>query len=129
MNKSEILKLALDKATSPQEAMALARDMAAFLGDEPAPAPALPLLPAPAPAPAPLVRRRRPYTFKPAPNGRTSWTEADVTELMDLYTSGKKMDAIAEIIGRSPKAVRNAISVIRNNKPFGPTRRKHKWTI
>jgi hypothetical protein len=128
MNKSEILKLALDKATSPQEAMALARDMAAFLGDEPAPAPApapaLPLLPAP--APAPLVRRRRPYTFKPAPNGRTSWTEADVTELMDLYTSGKKMDAIAEIIGRSPKAVRNAISVIRNNKPFGPTRRKRK---
>jgi hypothetical protein len=119
MNKSEILKLALDKASSPQEAMALARDMAAFLGDEPAPA--LPLLPAPE---AP----RRPYTFKPAPNGRTSWTETDVAQLVDLYTSGKDAEQIAEIIGRTPKAVDVALSLLRNNTPFGPTRRKRKWT-
>ena len=114
MNRTEILKLALDKAATPQEAMALAREMDAFLAGAPTLA-----LPAPE---APT----RPYTHKPAPNGRTSWTEADVTKLADLYTSGKNMEEIAQIIGRTPKAVGVAISLLRKNKPFGPTRRKRK---
>lgn len=114
MNRTEILKLALDKAATPQEAMALAREMDAFLAGAPTLA-----LPAPE---APT----RPYTHKPAPNARTSWTAADVTQLTDLYTNGKEAEEIAQIIGRTPKAVEVALSNLRNNRPFGPARRKHK---
>jgi hypothetical protein len=107
MNKSEILKLALDKATSPQEAMALARDMAAFLGDEPAPAPApaLPLLPAPI-----------------AANGRRAWYAENIAELIDLYTGGKTPAEIAQILGRTTKAIHIALDRIERGVPFGTRR-------
>jgi hypothetical protein len=103
MNKSEILKLALDKATSPQEAMALARDMAAFLGDEPAPA--LPLLPAPI-----------------AANGRRAWYAENIAELIDLYTGGKTPAEIAQILGRTTKAIHIALDRIERGVPFGTRR-------
>ena len=105
MNKSEILKLALDKATSPQEAMALARDMAALLGDEPAPAPALPLLPAPI-----------------AANGRRAWYAENIAELIDLYTGGKTPAEIAQILGRTTKAIHIALDRIERGVPFGTRR-------
>lgn len=105
MNKSEILKLALDKASSPQEAMALARDMAAFLGDEPA----LPPLPAPAPAPVAL-------------NGRRAWYAENIAELIDLYTGGKTPAEIAQILGRTTKAIHIALDRIERGVPFGTRR-------
>jgi hypothetical protein len=111
MNRTEILKLALDKAATPQEAMALAREMDAFLAGG---APAL-ALPAPE---APL----RPYTHKPAPNARTSWTEADVAQLTDLYTNGKSVDEIARIVGRTPKAIFIALVRLQRGVPFGTRR-------
>lgn len=108
MNKSEILKLALDKASSPQEAMALARDMAAFLADDAA-APEPPRWPA---LPAPT-----------APNGRRAWYEANIGELVDLYTSGKTPAEIAKALGRTTKAVQVALDRIQRGAPFGTRRR------
>lgn len=110
MNRTEILKLALDKAATPQEAMALAREMDAFLAGG---APAL-ALPAPAPAP---------HTPDTAPNGRRAWYEDNIEDLLDLCHSGKSVDEIARIVGRTPKAISIALDRLQRGRPFG-TRRK-----
>ena len=110
MNRTEILKLALDKAATPQEAMALAREMDAFLAGAPALA-----LPAPMPAPAP-------HTPDTAPNGRRAWHSENIDELMDLHTAGKSVDEIARIVGRTPKAVAIALDRLQRGLPFGTRR-------
>lgn len=108
MNRTEILKLALDKAATPQEAMALAREMDAFLAGAPALA-----LPAPPPA------RHTPET---APNGRRAWHSENIEELMDLHTAGKSVDEIARIVGRTPKAIFIALDRLQRGEPFGTRR-------
>ena len=108
MNRTEILKLALDKAATPQEAMALAREMDAFLAGAPPLA-----LPAPPPA------RHTPET---APNGRRAWHFENIEELMDLHTAGKSVDEIARIVGRTPKAIFIALDRLQRGVPFGTRR-------
>jgi len=109
MNRTEILKLALDKAATPQEAMALAREMDAFLAGG---APALAL-------PAPMPARHTPET---APNGRRAWYTDNIEELMDLHTAGKSEGEIARIVGRTPKAISIALDRLQRGRPFGTRR-------
>jgi hypothetical protein len=110
MNRTEILKLALEKAANPQEAMALAREMDAFLtGGAP-----LLALPAPVQAPAPA-----------APNGRRAWHTEDIARLTDLYTGGKTPAEIAQAMGRTTKAIEIALDRLARGVPFG-TRRAYE---
>lgn len=108
MNRTEILKLALEKASNPQDAMALAREMDAFLAGAPTLA-----LPAPAPA------RHTPET---APNGRRAWYPDNVEELLDLCHAGKSVGEIAQIVGRTPKAISIALDRLQRGLPFGTRR-------
>ena len=110
MNRTEILKLALEKASNPQDALALAREMDAFLAGAPALA-----LPAPE---APL----RPYTPETAPNGRRAWHYDSIEELLDLCHAGKSVSEIAQIVGRTPKAVAIALDRLQRGLPFGTRR-------
>lgn len=113
MNRTEILKLALDKAATPQEAMALAREMDAFLAGAPTLALALPAPTPPTPAP---------HTPETAPNGRRAWHSENVEELLDLCHAGKSVGEIAQIVGRTPKAISIALDRLQRGLPFGTRR-------
>lgn len=112
MNRTEILRLALEKAATPQEVMALAREMDAFLTG------GAPLLALPAPPPA----RHTPET---APNGRRAWHVEDITRLTDLYTGGQTPAEIAQAMGRTTKAIEIALDRLARGIPFG-TRRAYE---
>lgn len=112
MNRSEILKLALEKASNPQEGMALAREMEAFLaGDAP-----------PLALPAPTPPTPEPHTPETAPNGRRAWYTDNIEELLDLCHAGKSVNEIAQIVGRTPKAISIALARLERGLPFGTRR-------
>ena len=84
MNKMEILKMAFDKASTPKEAITLAKEMVAFLGEREIQK--IELLPAPI-----TQKKQRPKY----------WQEQEIELLKTLNKRGKTVSEVAEILGRS----------------------------
>jgi len=84
MNKMEILKMAFDKASTPKEAITLAKEMVAFLGERETQK--IELLPAPI-----TQKKQRPKY----------WQEQEIELLKTLNKRGKTVSEVAEILGRS----------------------------
>jgi predicted amidophosphoribosyltransferase len=92
MNKMEILKMAFEKASDPKEAIALAKEMAAFLGEREAQKPDL--------LPVPIVQKKQRRQF---------WQAAEIERLAVLNKRGKSVEEIAKIMGRSEGSIRLAL--------------------
>jgi hypothetical protein len=84
MNKMEILKMAFEKASDPKEAIALAKEMAAFLGEREAQKPDL--------LPVLVARKKQRPKF---------WGAEEIELLKVLNKRGKTVSEISKILGRS----------------------------
>lgn len=104
MNKIDILKMAFEKAENAQEAMSVARQMAAFLNEgEPIKTAKLILEPPPREG---RIKRR-------------AWTENDIETLIKFMRQGKSLPEIAMLMKRSHKSVHMAIYKLSSGRPLG----------
>lgn len=105
MNKLEILRMAFDKAKDPQEAMSLARQMAAFIG-EGQPIQGAMILEAPRPK-----------------NNRKPWSKADIELLVTSISVGKSVSEIAKELHRTTNSVEVAMYKLATNRELGPRKK------
>jgi hypothetical protein len=104
MNKMEILKMAFDKASTPKEAITLAKEMVAFLGEREIQK--IELLPAPKP-----VDR--------AANSRKYWANKEIEALIDMTADNRPLAEIASALRRTESSCKSAIRRINLGIPMG----------
>lgn len=92
MNRSEIIKLAFEKSSDAREALGVAREIEAFLGEHP--------------------------TQSVNPKKRF-WTTAEIEKLHAMYLEGLSIGTIAEKLGRSFNSTEAAIKRLDRNEPIG----------
>jgi hypothetical protein len=110
MDRMEILKLAMASCKDAKEALTLAREMAAFVQDEPLPLPAKTVA-----AQAQVVGFIKPKPTSISsqnllirPKEKKHWTEADFKQAASLLDNGASYAEAGKIIGRTSSAVRGA---------------------
>lgn len=103
MNKIEILKLAFEKSESAQEAMLLARQMAAFIGDTPV-----------------VFEQQKLILQQPKQKMRRKlWSNAEIETLRDLMEQGRTIAEIAIIMARSAPSIDKAIYKLGTGRQLG----------
>jgi DNA-directed RNA polymerase specialized sigma24 family protein len=103
IDRMEILRLAMNKATDARDALQLAREMEAWLtGGTPEPAYAAQQNTAPAP-PAKA-------SSKSADRQRKHWAPDDQQRAASLLDQGASIEEVASALGRTTNAVRTALS-------------------
>jgi len=107
MTREDILQLAFSKATTAQEAMALAREMDAFLAGDAA---ATPKEDRP-PCITPIVR---------SPRVRKHWTAEEIELLKVMVAEGRSYKSIGQRLKRSAQAVYLAHYKFRTDRDVGP---------
>lgn len=100
MDRMEILKLAMASSKDAKEALALAREMAAFVQEEKTPMLAKEVAPI---LQAPPARRGN-------EKERLHWTEEDLKKAAALLDNGASYAHVAKILGRTIEAIRSARS-------------------
>jgi hypothetical protein len=107
MDRMEILKLAIGASKDAKEALALARDMVAFVQEEKAP---------PAPLQAKAVIQSAPTEIMPIRSknivdmSRKRWTSEDCHKAATLLDNGASYTQVGEILGRSRKSIQIAMA-------------------
>lgn len=104
MNKIEILKMAFEKAENAQEAMSVARQMAAFLS-EGQPIKTAKLILEPPPCEEPTKRR--------------IWTNDEIDTLIELMRQGKKPHQIAVLMKRTKQSISVAMYKLGTGRQLG----------
>lgn len=92
MNRSEIIKMAFEKSSDAQEALAVAREIEAFLGEHP----------------EQLGKPKKKF-----------WLSEEIEKLHSLYLEGFSIDVIAERLGRSINSTEAAIKRLDRNERIG----------
>lgn len=72
---------------------------------------------------------RKPVTRRRVSSSRRKWTFEDDKELVDLYTSGKKVRLIAKEIGRTTGATDNRITTLRERGVYLSRRNSPKGSL
>jgi hypothetical protein len=104
MNKIEILKLAFEKAKDPQEAMNLARQMAAFIS-------------APIVAEVEKLNIHHPMPIKN--EKRRHWSDKEIETLRALMEQGRSIAEISIIMKRSAPSIDKAIYKLATRRQLG----------
>ena len=107
MTREDILQLAFSKATTAQEAMALAREIDAFLLGDPAEPP----------------KEERPPCLTPKvvqPRKRKHWTADEIELLKAMAAEGRSYKSMGGRLKRSAQAVYLALYKIRTAREIGP---------
>ena len=104
MNKIEILKLAFEKSESAQEAMSVARQMAAFINESQS------------------IKTDK-LILEPPPREqfikRRAWTDEDISTLVEFMRQGKNTRQIAVLMKRSKQAIRLAVYKLYTGRQLG----------
>jgi hypothetical protein len=104
MNKIDILKMAFEKAESAQEAMSVARQMAAFINEgQPIKTAKLILEPPPREN---FIKRR-------------AWTNDEINTLVEFMRQGKNTRQIAVLMKRSKQSIRLAVYKLYTGRQLG----------
>lgn len=61
--------------------------------------------------------KRKPYKKRKREKSNTKWTPLEDTELLELYTSGKKMSEIAHALKRTTSAIGMRLWTLRKVRP------------
>lgn len=107
MDRMEILKLAIGASKDAKEALALARDMVAFVQEEkapPAPLQAKAVIQSALPGIVPIRAKNT------LDNSRKRWTNEDCHKAATLLDNGASYTQVGEILGRSRKSIRAAMA-------------------
>lgn len=92
MNRSEIIKLAFEKSSDAKEALAIAREIEAFLGEKP-------------------MQSNKPK--------KKFWTKLEIEQLYGYYMLELSIEEIAKNLGRSFNSVEAAIKRIDRGDKIG----------
>jgi hypothetical protein len=93
----ELLRLAMSKVDDPRAALALAREMDAFVGGtQPAAEPARITTPAPRAEPTRRANRQRSH-----------WTDAEREQAADLLDQGVSYAEVGRLLGRTARAIQD----------------------
>lgn len=101
MDRMEILKLAMASCKDAKDALALAREMAAFVQQEQPPI----ITKEYAPAPSTIKPMKR-----EGENKGLHWTEDDLKKAATLLDNGASYNHVAKILGRTVESIRSARS-------------------
>ena len=107
MDRMEILKLAIGASKDAKEALALARDMVAFVQEEKASSEPLQAKAAIQSAPPEFLPSR---AKKALENERKRWTSEDCHKAASLLDNGASYTEVGRILGRSQKSIQIAMS-------------------
>ncbi len=95
MNKIEILKMAFEKSADAKEALAIAREIEEFLGEQP-------------------MQPMQPNNPK-----KKFWTKSEIEQLYGYYILELSIEEIAKYLGRSFNSVKAAIGRIDRGDKIG----------
>lgn len=100
IDRMEILRMALQKSSDPQEALALAREMAAFVAGDPT-------IPAAAADAAPERKAALLETRRSSNRQKTHWTDAERQRAADLLDQGVSYAEVGRLLGRTARAIQD----------------------
>lgn len=103
MNRMDILRLAFEKTSKPEDAMRLAREMADFVSSDG----------------AKEVPQYMPTPVYHAANSRKYWTDKEIEAVIDMTAANRPLSEIASALRRTESSCKAAIRRINLGCPIG----------